>query len=213
MFDSGIGIHGQGKSSAGPGEAACSLQQRPSEGICFRKLPQGGPFFGGAPVSVMHHHMEFPKQIVREDCRHHIQMISVKPSDGDIIHIALSFQLTEGVFLRPPAIVKTQYLLHGRLLVRNNNLELISVVVGDKDIKLHRFLRLLFDTSPDKEKSEAVIPTLGFPGCIKIRKLIAEAPPTSSALNHLLKLCKAFKGHRDSELNAFFLKRTGPYDH
>jgi len=206
MFDGGIGVHGHGKSPSGPSDSACSLQQRPSEGVCFRKLPEGGSFFGGTPASIMHHHMEFPKQIVREDCRHHIEMISVKPSDGNVIQIALRFQLAEGIFLRPSAIVKTQDLLHGRLLVRNDNLELIAVLVRDEDIKLHRLLRLLFDPSPNKEKSEAGVPAFGFPRCVEIRKLITEASPTSPALNHLLKLSKPLKGHRDSELNALVLK-------
>jgi hypothetical protein len=78
----------------------------------------------------MHHHMEFPKQIVREDCRHHIEMISVKPSDGDVIQIALCFQLAECVFLRPSAVMEIKDLLHGRLLVRNDHLEFVAVLMG-----------------------------------------------------------------------------------
>ena len=213
MLDCGVCIHGHSKSPAGPSDSSCSLQKRPSEGVCFGELPEGGSFLCGPPVSFMHHHMEFPKQIVREDCRHHIEMISVKPSDGNVIQIALGFQLAEGIFLRASAIVKAQDLLHGCVLVRNEHLELISVVMGDKDIKLNRFLRLLLDFTANKEKSKAGVPTFGFPRCIKVRQFIIEAPPSSSALNHLLKLSKPLKGHRDSELIAIVLKRSDLSDH
>ena len=208
LLNSRITAHRKRKYATGFGKTPGPLQKRPSEGVGFRELPKCGPFFGCSPVSFMHHHMKLPKEIMRQDCGHHIKVIAMEPSDGNVIQIALRFQFTESIFLRPSAIVKIQDLLHGRLLVRNDHFELIAVVVGNEDIKLDRFLRLLFDLSPNKEKSEASVPAFGFPRCIKIRKLIIEAPPTSPALNHLLKLSKPLKGHRDSELNTIVLKRS-----
>src|SRR4030042_1795509 len=133
---------------------------------------------------------------MRHYCRHHIQMISMKPPDSNIIQIALRFQLADGIFLRPAAVVKTHDFFHSRLLVRNYHLELIAVLMGNEQVELDRFLRLLFDLPADKEKPEAIVPTLGFPLCIEIRQLTIEAPPASPAPDHTLKLCKPLKRHR-----------------
>src|SRR4030042_2070714 len=84
---------------------------------------------------------------MRHYCRHHIQMISMKPPDSNIIQIALRFQLADGIFLRPAAVVKTHDFFHSRLLVRNYHLELIAVLMGNEQVELDRFLRLLFDLS------------------------------------------------------------------
>ena len=46
----------------------------------------------------MDKHMKFPQDVMRQYCRHQVKMISVKPSDGDIIHIALRLQLADRVF-------------------------------------------------------------------------------------------------------------------
>ncbi len=74
----------------------------------------------------------------------------------------------------------------------------------DKQIKLDGFLRLYFDLVPDKEKPETVVPLLGFPLRIEIRKLAVEAPPAPPSLVHPLKLGKPLKRHRYSKLDAHF---------
>lgn len=147
---------------------------------------------------------------MREDGRHHIKVIAVKPSYGDVIQIALRLQFAEGIFLRSSTIVKIQDLFHGCLLVRNDNLELKAIFMGNEQIELDRFLRLLFDLPTDKEKTKAGVPTLGFPRCVEIRKLTAEKLPAPSALNHMLEFGETLKRHRDSKLNALHLK--GPDD-
>lgn len=202
MFDSRIGIHGHGKNPAGPGNAACTLKQRPSEGVCLGEFPKSRSFLGGPPVFFMHHHMEFPKQIMRKDCGHHVQMVAVQPPDGDIIKIALRFQLAEGIFLRSSAVVKAEDLLHRRLFVRDDHLELEAVLVRNEQVELDRFLRLLLDLPADKKKAKAGVPLFGLPLRIEIRQFAIEVPPASPALNHALKLGKPLKGHRYRKLDS-----------
>ena len=84
---------------------------------------------------------------MREDCGHHVKMITVEPSYGDVIQIALRFQFAKRIFLRPAAVVKIQDLLHGCLLVRNDHFELIAVFMGNEQIELDRLLGLLLDFS------------------------------------------------------------------
>lgn len=202
-----IAAHRERQHSTGLGKTPGPLQKRPSEGVGLRELPKRGPFFSGSPVFFMRHHMQLPKQVMREDCGHHIKVIAVKPSYSDVIQIALRLQFAERIFLRPSAVVKIQNLLHGRLLVRNDYLELIAVFMGNEQIELDGLLRLFLDLPTDKEKTKAAVPTLGFPRRVEIRKLGAEKLPAPSTLNHLLELGETLKRHGDSKLNAFLLKR------
>lgn len=207
FFDCQIAAHRERKYAAGAGKTPGPLQKRLSESVCLRELPKRGPFFGGSPVSFMCHHMKLPKQVMREDCGHHVKVIAVEPSYGDVIQIALRFQFAKRIFLRPAAIVKVQDLLHGGLLVRNDHLELIAVFVGNEQIELDGFFRLLLDLTPNKEKTKLGIPTLGLPRRVEIRKLAAEKLPASSALNQPLEFGETLKGYRDSKFNAVLLKR------
>jgi len=72
----------------------------------------------------MNKHVEFLQDVMRHYRRHQVEMLSVQPSDGDIIHIALRLQFADRVFLRSSAIMKVEDLLHGSQLVRHNHLEL-----------------------------------------------------------------------------------------
>jgi len=84
----------------------------------------------------MNKHVEFLQDVMRHYRRHQVEMLSVQPSDGDIIHIALRLQFADRVFLRSSAIMKVEDLLHGSQLVRHNHLELESVLLRNKEIKL-----------------------------------------------------------------------------
>jgi hypothetical protein len=155
FFDSRIGAHRERKHTGRAGKTPGALQQRPSERICFRKLPERGPFLGSTPAFFVNHHMKFPKQVVREDRRHYIKVVAMEPPDRDVIHIALRFQFAERIFLRAAAVMEIQDLPHGCLLVRNDHLELVALLMWDEHIKLYRLLRLYFDLAPDKEKPGA----------------------------------------------------------
>src|SRR5208283_2450678 len=206
FFDCLVAAHCERQCASGVSKTPGSLQQRSPKCIGFRKFPKRGSFLGGSPVSFMHHHMEFLKQIVHENCRHHIKVIAAKPSDSDVIQIALGFQFAESIFLRPASIMKAHHLFHRRLLVRDDYLELISVLMGNEEIELNRLFGLLFDLVPDKEKPEAGVPLLGFPLRIKIRKLPIEIPPASPAIDHTLQLCEPLKRHRYRKLDTLSIK-------
>ncbi len=207
FLDRRIGAHRKRKDAAGAGKTPGTLQKRPPERICFRELPERGSFLGGASVFFMNLHVKFPEQIVRENCRHHIKVIAMKPPDGNVIHIALRFQFAERIFLGPASIMKAQDLLHRSLLVRNDHLKLIALLMGYEHIKLNGILRQYLDFVPDKEKPETAVPLLGLPLGIEIRKLAIEAPPAPPALNYPLKLGKPLKGHRYRKLDPLGVER------
>ena len=207
LFDRRIAAHGERKSAAGLGNTPSPLQKRLSEGIGFGEFPKGGPFFGCSSGSIMRDHMELPKQIMREDGGHHVKVIAMKPSYGDVIQIALGFQFAERIFLRPATVVKMQDFLHRGLLVGNDHFELIAVFMGNEEIELDGLLRLLPDYPSDKKETETTVPTLGFPGRVEIRKLTVEEPQAPSTLNHLLELGETLKRHGDCKFNAFLLER------
>ena len=201
-----IGTQREREGTRGMCNAASPLQQRSSKGVRFGEFPKCGTFLCRSTVTRMDKHMKFPQDVMRQYCRHQVKMISVKPSDGDIIHIALRLQLADRVFLRSSAIMKVEDLLHGGLLVSYDHLELESVLLRNKEVKLNSFLGLLFDSLSNKEKAKLVIPFLGLPIGVEVGQFTIEAPPASSAINHLLQLRKALKGHGDGELNALFVQ-------
>jgi hypothetical protein len=154
----------------------------------------------------MNKHMEFLQDVMRQYCRHQVKMISVQASDSDVIHIALRLQLTNRVFLRPSAIMKVENLLHRGQLVCHDRLELESVLLRSKEVKLNKFLGLLFDPFSDKEKTKLLVPLFGLPVGVEVGQFAIEVPPASAAINHLFQLRKTLKGHGDGELNALFVQ-------
>ena len=113
-----IGTQRECECPGGACNTSSSLQQRSSKGIGLGELPKCSTFFCRSTGTRMDKHMKFPQDIMRQYCRHQVKMISVQPSNGDIIHIALRLQLAARVFLRPSAIMKVENLLHGGLVVR-----------------------------------------------------------------------------------------------
>lgn len=206
LLDCRIAAHCERKRTAGLGKASGPLQKRPSESISFREFPKGGPFFGSSPGSFMREHMKLPKKVMRKDGGHHIKVIAVKPSYGNVIQIALRLQFAESILLRTSSIMKIQDILHGRLLIGNDHLELIAVFMGNEQVELDGLLRLHLDPTTNKEETKATVPTFGFPRRVEIGKLATEKLPPPSALNHLLEFGETLKRHRDGELNAFLLK-------
>ena len=201
-----IGTQRECECPGGTCYTSSSLQQRSSKGIGLGELPKCRSLLCRSALAPMNKHMKFTQDIMRQYCRHQVKMISMKPSNGDIIHIALRLQLADRVFLRPSAIIKVENLLHGGLLVSHDHLELESVLLRNKEVKLNSFLGLLFDSLSNKEKAKLVIPFLGLPIGVEVGQFTIEAPPASSAINHLLQLRKALKGHGDGELNALFVQ-------
>ena len=206
IFHYRIGAQRKSEYPGGACNTSSSLQQQSSKGIGLGELPKRSTFFCRSTVTRMDKHMKFPQDIMRQYCRHQVKMISVQPSDGDIIHIALRLQLADRVFLRSSAIMKVEDLLHCGLLVSHDHLKLESVLLRNKDIKLNRFFGLLLHFFSNKEKTKLLVPLLGFPVGVEVGQFTVEAPPASSAINHLLQLRKALKGHGDGELNALFVQ-------
>ena len=182
------------------------LQQQSSKGVGLGELPKCSSLLRSSTLTRMNKHVEFLQDVMRHYRRHQVEMLSVQPSDGDIIHIALRLQFADRVFLRSSAIMKVEDLLHGSQLVRHNHLELESVLLRNKEIKLNKFLGLLFDLFADKEKAKLVVPLLGLPAGIEVSQFVIEVPPTSSAIDHLLQLRETLKGHGDGELDAVFVQ-------
>ena len=131
-----------------------SLQQRSSESVRLSKLPKCRSFLRSSPLPLMNKHMKFSQDIMRQYRRHQVEMISVKPSDGNVIHIALRLQFSDYVFLGTSAVMKVEDLLHSGLLVCHDHLELDSVLLRNKEVKLNNFLGLLFYLLTDKEKTK-----------------------------------------------------------
>ena len=201
-----IGTQREREGTRGMCNAASPLQQRSSKGVRFGEFPKCGTFLCRSTVTRMDKHMKFPQDVMRQYCRHQVKMISVKPSDGDIIHIALRLQLADRVFLRSSAIMKVEDLLHGGLLVSYDHLELESVLLRNKEVKLNSFLGLLFDSLSNKEKTKLLVPLFGLPVGVEEGQLAVEVSPASSAIDHLLQHRETLKGHGDGELYAEFLQ-------
>ncbi len=201
-----IGVHCKRQDASGISETTRTLQERPSEGICFGELPQSGAFLRSSTLTFMNHHMKLSQKIMGQHRRHHVQMVAMQSPDRNIVKVALRLQFADCVFLRTAAIVKEQNLLHGGLLVSRDHLELITVFVRDEQIKLNRLFGLYFDPFSYEEEPEAAVPFLGLPLGIKIGKFTVEITPASSALNHLLEFRKPLKRHGDGKLDALILK-------
>jgi len=59
----------------------------------FLENPKRRSLLGRAPLRGLRLHLQLPVEVMRQNRRHHIQLIPQKTSDSYIIHLALRFQL------------------------------------------------------------------------------------------------------------------------
>src|SRR4030042_4285341 len=110
--------------------------------------------------------------------RHQIKLIAAETSDGNVIHFALGFHFPKYLFLISPAMMKPQYLLHGRLFVRHNHRKLITILMGNEEIQLNRPLIDPLTLLTDKQKPVSAAPALGLPMRFKKGPRLFKIPPT-----------------------------------
>jgi len=110
-----------------------------------------------------HRHLQLAIQIMRQNRRHHKQLISHQISNGNIIHLALRLQFPQNALLGRPAVMIPQNLLPRRPLVRHDHLELIPILMGNKQIQLNRLLADRRTTLADEQKPIGLLPLLRLP--------------------------------------------------
>src|SRR4030042_1768107 len=132
---------------------------------------------------------------------HQIKLIAAETSDGNVIHLAVGFHFPKNLFLISPPMMKSQHLLHGRLLVRHNHRKLITIFMGNEQIQLDRSLKDLLTLLTDKQKPISVAPALRLPVSLKKGPCLVQTPPTLPFSDHLFQLDKALKRNRKGEFH------------
>ena len=108
-------------------------------------------------------HLQFTAEVVGEERRERIDLITNPGTGGNIIELIVGFKLGEDPLLAAPALVEGKCLASAEALIGENDLELVAVLVGDEEVELERFFILLFDSGSNIKRNRwRVCQTLGF---------------------------------------------------
>ena len=96
-----------------------------------------------------------------------IQLVSRLVTGGYIAHAALAFQLGEDILLRASAIMKQESRFGLPHLIGGDHLELVALLMRDKQLQLYRLLALPLHSMTEKEEAAPNLPTLRSPVAFK----------------------------------------------
>ena len=133
-------------------------------------------------------HLQFTAEVVGQQRREQIDLITDPGAGRDIIELIVGFELGKDPLLTAPALVEGKRLASAEALIGENDLELVAVRIGDEEVELDRFFIVLFDSGSNKEEPMARLPNLGFPGGLKVGATLPKRPPPATPLN-LSRLC------------------------
>ena len=173
-----------------------TLDEPTPQGVKAHEGPQGRAFLQSRARGRMGDHLQFTAEVVGEERREQIDLITDPGTGRDIIELIVGFELGEDPLLTAPALVEGKRLAGTETLIGENDFELVAVLVGDEEVELDRFFVLLFDSGSNKEETMARLPNLRFPGGLKIGAPLSKRPPPAPPLNLLLELGEALRrGH------------------
>ena len=136
--------------------------------------------------------------------KEHAQQINLVAHPGagrEVAHVAVRLGLTEDPFLSTAPFAKLQHLTSRQALVREDDLEVVAVLVRDEEIELHRLLVLAAHFGADEQQAPAVVLAFRFPEEFEVGHFITQPVPTLAGLGSLLELDQACEGHAHGVLN------------
>ena len=121
----------------------------------------------------------------------------------------MRLEFGEDALLRAPAFVECNDLARAHSFVGDDDLELVPVHGGLKQVELNRQLVLASDLLSDEDEAMAGIPRLRLPTGLEVIESDRHAAPSFSAFDQPLEVGKALERHRDGECDAQRMQSLG----
>ena len=199
-FESFVTVHRQDRFTGWANDAPGALNEGTAKGFDFAKAPQRGTFRRRAAGARRESHLEFAGEVVSENAGEHVQLVSNPRLDRYVAHLAVRLELGKDSLLRPPSFVEENDLAWIGLVVGHDDLELVSIFDGLKQIELNGSFVLASDVFSDEDEAIAGVPRLRLPAGLEITEPARHGTPSSSAFDHFFETGKALERHRDGEL-------------
>ena len=207
-FNGWVGAHCEGQFPLGLGQASSTLDEFAPQCTDLHEEPQRCRSFGGIALLLIGHHLHFAVEVMRKHGREDIDLIAGLAARRDVIHLGLGLELGENTFLGTAPIVEAHDLPGGKPFVGDDDLEVIAVFAGVKQIQLDRLLVLSAAAGADKNKAIVLIPVFGFPVCLEKLAPLAQVPPAFSPVHQPLEFGNALEQNADGECHPFGVQQT-----
>src|SRR6056297_2422291 len=124
----------------------------------------------------------------------------MQATGGYVVLVTVGFQFTKDSLLTPAPFMVHRYSFRTNCLVRDDYLELVTILIRLKEIQLHWTFSLFLRPCSNEKKTESLIPALRLPRCLKIPSVRCQTVPTSTPFNHTLQFHKTLEwnSYRDS---------------
>ena len=167
-FESFVTVHGEDQLTGWADDAPGTLKESTTKSLNLAEAPQRGAFRRGATGARVESDLEFASKVVSKNAGEHVQLISHPRLDRYVVHLAMRFELGEDALLRATSIVEDNDLAWIDFLVGYDDLELVAILDGLKQIELNGWFILAPDLFLDEDEATASIPRLRLPTGLEI---------------------------------------------
>ena len=112
--------------------------------------------------------LELAREVVSEDASKHVELVPDLRLDRHVAHVAVRLELGKNALLRTPCFVEEHDLAWIEPLVGHDDLELVSVLDGLKEVELDGCLVLASEVLSDEDEAIASAPRLRLPAPLEV---------------------------------------------
>jgi hypothetical protein len=175
-----IGVESQCEDTLRTCQSAGAVQPSRANGIKLLEGPQWGAIDRAMPAWRGGGHLQFASQVVSKQSGQQVQFVAASAAHRYIVHLAIPLEFAEDVFLAAAALVKGHHIAGLQVLVGDDDLEVVAVLVGDKQVQLDGVLVLAQGPGPDEEEPEGLVPHLGLPVGLEVGHLEVDPAPAQT---------------------------------
>lgn len=191
----------KGESTLWSRQPPSSLKDLATEGLKTLEAPERGTLLSGPALWRLPLHLQLPVQVVSEDRRQQIGLVSPQRPHGDVVHLTLRLQLPKDSFLGSPSVMERHDLASDERLVGDHDLEVVAVSIGLEEVELYWTSALDLHPAPDGQEAKSPRPGFGLPTQLEVPVIGVEPPPTASRFQAPFQLGETPERHGDSELD------------
>jgi hypothetical protein len=163
-----VGTECESESALGAGESTCPLDELTAHRVKPLEMPERRALGGRAASWLASCHLQFPVEIVGQRGGEQEDLVPGERLRGDVVELPLRFQFSENALLGAAAVVIADHLLGANCLVGDQDLELVTTLLGNKEVELDRLFVPHRREAADEEEAITAAPhALGFQRCSK----------------------------------------------
>lgn len=136
-----------------------------------------------------------------QDSREQEDLVAGEGLGWHIVELSLGLQLGENTFLSSSSVVIADHLFGADLLVCDEDLEIVPVLLGHKQIELNRSLLPHCGAGTYENETIAAVPGLGLPALLKVGESLPQRPPLATGFDQAFQLDETLERHGNGELD------------